>query len=128
MAGVVRKPDQPILFWSHATRQARAYGFFATTLPFSHTYSGVPYIRAVLRASFAARHRARPTPAAKDSDRVALGRFLDFTEAFSPAFVEPSRVLQGERLTQKRPSDIPQWGLPKRAQVIDFMVAREGIE
>ena len=54
---------------------------------------------------------------------MALGRFLDFTEAFSPAFVEPSRVLQGERLTQKRPSDIPQWGLPKRAQVIDFMVA-----
>src|SRR5438034_7083625 len=37
----------------------KTQGFFATTLPFSHTYSGVPYIRAVLRASLAARRNAR---------------------------------------------------------------------
>jgi len=27
------------------------YGFLATTSPFAHTYSGVPYIRAVFCAS-----------------------------------------------------------------------------
>ena len=42
---------------------------------------------------------------------MAFGRFLDFTETSSPAVVELSRVLQGERVKQKRPSYIPQWHL-----------------
>ena len=63
------------------------YGFLATTLPFSHTYSGVPYIRAVFGASFAARRKARPTLAAKDSGRLVFGPFLDFIEAPSPTLV-----------------------------------------
>src|SRR5437773_2032034 len=59
----------------------KTQGFFATTLPFSHTYSGVPYIRAVLRASLAARRNARPTPTEKCSGFFA--RVLAFM-ALSP--------------------------------------------
>jgi hypothetical protein len=93
----------------------KSYGFLATTLPFSHTYSGVPYIRAVVLASFAARRKARPTPATKDSGRLVFGRFLDFIEAPSPTVVGLSQVLQSEGVTQKITRDIPQLGLPKRA-------------
>jgi hypothetical protein len=50
------------------------HGFSATILPLFHTYTGVPYIRAVFRASFPARRRARPTPAAKSSGRAAFVR------------------------------------------------------
>ena len=42
-------------------RDLAHHGFFATTLPFSHTYIGVPCIRAVLRATLAALRSARPT-------------------------------------------------------------------
>ena len=38
-------------------------GFSATTLPFFKTYIGVPCMRALLRATLAARRRARPTAA-----------------------------------------------------------------
>src|SRR5271156_4068565 len=41
------------------------FGSFATTLPFSHTYIGVPYMRATLRAVRALFLKPRPTPAAK---------------------------------------------------------------
>ena len=39
---------------------------------------GVPYIRAVFRASFAARRRASPIPVAKSLGRAALARAFDF--------------------------------------------------
>ena len=56
------------------------YGFLATTLPFSHTYNGVPYIRAVFCASFAARRTARPTPAAKLIGWRVFARFFAFID------------------------------------------------
>jgi hypothetical protein len=55
-----------------------SYGFLATTLPFSQTQIGVPYIRAVFCASFAARRRARPTPAAKLGGWVCFARVFGF--------------------------------------------------
>jgi hypothetical protein len=68
----------------HVPGTARPHGFFATTLPSSQTQSSVPYIRAVLRASFAARRKARPTPAAKLRERPVLVRVFAFTNS-SPA-------------------------------------------
>jgi hypothetical protein len=59
---------------------ASSFGSLATTFPFSHTYTGVPCIRATSRAVRAARRKPRPTPAAKLSafldrfDRVVTGR------------------------------------------------------
>ena len=59
---------------------ASSFGSLATTFPFSHTYTGVPCIRATSRAVRAARRNPRPTPAAKLSaflgsfDRVVTGR------------------------------------------------------
>jgi hypothetical protein len=47
-------------------------GFFATTLPFSQTKSGVPYMRAVFCASFAARRKARPNSRRKAQRSVRL--------------------------------------------------------
>jgi hypothetical protein len=45
----------------------QVHGFLATTFPFSHTYIGVPYMRAVLRADWAARRSAIPICFAKSS-------------------------------------------------------------
>ena len=49
-------------------------GFSATIFPFFHTWTGVPYMRAVLRAPFAARRKACPTPVAKSLGRAAFAR------------------------------------------------------
>jgi hypothetical protein len=47
---------------SHNWRPAsQRYGFFGTTLPFSHTWIGVPYIRAIFRARHTAAGIARFT-------------------------------------------------------------------
>ena len=52
------------------------YGFSATTLPFFQKYTGVPCMRATLRAVFAARRIPRPTPAAKLSGFLGVLRFV----------------------------------------------------
>jgi hypothetical protein len=52
------------------------YGFFATTLPFSQKYTGVPCMRATLRAVLAARRIPRPTPAAKLSGFLGVLRLV----------------------------------------------------
>ena len=49
--------------WIYRTDDVLGYvesdlGFLATTLPFSHTYSGVPYIMAMRRAATLERIRA----------------------------------------------------------------------
>jgi hypothetical protein len=64
-----------------------AQGFFATTRPFSQTYIGVPYIRAVLRAAWADLRSDLPTCLAKSAEALD---FLAFVMALSPAIVEPS--------------------------------------
>jgi hypothetical protein len=53
-----------IKWWMQDPERKAGYGRFATTLPFSQTYTGVPYIRAIRRAARSARIRARPTLAA----------------------------------------------------------------
>jgi hypothetical protein len=63
---------------SRCFQPRKSYGFLATTLPFSQTYIGVQYIRAVFCASFAARRKARPTPAAKLGGRVGFACVFGF--------------------------------------------------
>jgi hypothetical protein len=54
------------------------YGFSATTLPFFQKYTGVPCMRATLRAVFAARRIPRSIPASHLSDLIiALNREAD---------------------------------------------------
>jgi hypothetical protein len=51
------------------------YGFSATTLPFLQKYTGVPCMRAILRAVLAARRMPRSIPASHLSDlSIALSR------------------------------------------------------
>ena len=66
-----------------ACKREQAHGRLATTLPFSHTYNGVPYMRAVRRAASRARMSARSTRAA------SFGfRFRPFPAVF--AFMDPT--------------------------------------
>jgi hypothetical protein len=62
-----------------------AHGFFATTRPFSQTYTGVPYIRAVLRAAWADLRSDLPTCLAKSTEALD---FLAFVMVLSPVIVE----------------------------------------
>ena len=50
-----------------AIRPHTSYGFSATTLPFFITYTGVPCMRAIRRASLADRLKDRPTALEKSS-------------------------------------------------------------
>lgn len=86
-------------------------GFFATTLPFSQTYRGVPYMRAVFCASFAARRKARPTPVAKLGGRLTFVRVFAFMDLSPVAVVygpnyrtPPSYPPTGDRCAENSPS------------------------
>src|SRR5580692_421350 len=72
------------------------YGFSATTLSFLQKYTGVPCMRATLRAVLAARRIPRPTPAAKLSGFFGFLRCVVMGRA-CPSVAEGLRIFVGDK-------------------------------
>ena len=66
------------------------YGFSATTLPFFQKYTGVPCMRAILRAVLAERRKPRPTPAEKLSGFFGVLRFVIMGRALAISAMDRS--------------------------------------